>query len=67
MSSLSLAVILLSPASLFGFINHRYMRLPTAIGLMVVRLRLDGVVVPTPRRAPQGRCLSDALPLGGGA
>ena len=67
MSSLSLAAILLSPASRFGFINHRYMRLPTAIGLTAVWLRLDGVVVPTPRRAPSGRCLTEALPLGGGA
>ena len=53
MSSLSLAAILLSLASVFGFVNYRFLRLPTAIGLMVVSLVASLCVLALDRMLPQ--------------
>ncbi|MDQ0394452.1 cation:proton antiporter [Labrys monachus] len=38
MSALSLIAILLCLASVFGFVNYRFLRLPSSIGLMIVAL-----------------------------
>ncbi len=53
MSSLSLAAILLTLASLFGFVNYRFLRLPTAIGLMLVSLVASLCVLGLDRMLPQ--------------
>jgi len=41
MTTLNLAAILVTLAALFGYINHRYIRLPTTIGLMVIALAMS--------------------------
>lgn len=38
MSVLQIAALLLSLAAIFSYINHRYIRLPTTIGLMLIAL-----------------------------
>jgi len=38
MSALNLATILISISAIFSFINHRYIKLPTTIGLMLIAL-----------------------------
>ncbi|MGD8558725.1 MAG: sodium:proton antiporter [Gammaproteobacteria bacterium] len=38
MTTLNLAAILVTLSAIFGFINHRYIRLPTTIGLMLIAL-----------------------------
>jgi CPA1 family monovalent cation:H+ antiporter len=38
MSALNLATILVSISAIFSFINHRYIKLPTTIGLMLIAL-----------------------------
>jgi CPA1 family monovalent cation:H+ antiporter len=38
MDLMDLASLLISLAALFSFINHRYIRLPTSIGIMLIAL-----------------------------
>lgn len=46
MDLLNLAAVFVSLAALFAFLNHRFLRLPTAIGLMLIALVLSlGVIV----------------------
>jgi CPA1 family monovalent cation:H+ antiporter len=53
MSTLSFASILLTLASLFGFINHRFLRLPGPVGLMVVSLVASLCILGLDRLTPQ--------------
>jgi CPA1 family monovalent cation:H+ antiporter len=53
MSALSFASVLLSLASLFGFINHRFLRLPNSVGLMVVSLVASLCILGLDRLLPQ--------------
>jgi hypothetical protein len=52
MCALSFASILLSLASLFGFINHRFLRLPNPVGLMVVSLAASLCILGLDRLLP---------------
>jgi CPA1 family monovalent cation:H+ antiporter len=45
MSVLQIAAFLLSLAAIFSYINHRYIRLPTTIGLMLIALLLSLVLL----------------------
>ncbi len=46
MTVLNIAAILITLAALFSFINHRYIRLPTTIGLMLISLLMSlGLIV----------------------
>lgn len=46
MTALNIAAILITLAALFSFINHRYIRLPTTIGLMLISLLMSlGLIV----------------------
>lgn len=45
MHLLDLSAILLSLAALFGYLNHRYIGLPTTIGIMVISMAVSLVMV----------------------
>lgn len=45
MTILNLAALLVSLAAIFSFINHRFIRLPTTIGLMLIALVLSILLV----------------------
>ena len=45
MTILNLAAILVTLAAVFSFINHRFIRLPTTIGLMLIALVLSTLLV----------------------
>jgi hypothetical protein len=49
---LSFASILLCLASLFGFIDYRFLRLPNSVGLMVVALAASLCILGLARRHP---------------
>ena len=49
MSTLAFVAILLCLASFFGYLNHRVLRLPNAIGLMVISLAASLIIVITDR------------------
>jgi len=40
-----IAAVLLGLSALFGYVNHRYMRLPHTIGLVVIALAASGAIV----------------------
>ncbi|WP_455367134.1 cation:proton antiporter [Kaarinaea lacus] len=45
MKALNLAAILVTLAAIFGYINHRYIRLPTTIGLMLIALVMSLILI----------------------
>jgi monovalent cation:H+ antiporter, CPA1 family len=53
MSPLSFASVLLCLASLFGFINYRFLRLPNSVGLMMVSLVASVCILGLDRLLPQ--------------
>ncbi len=45
MTLFDIIAVLLGLSALFGFLNHRYLRLPHTIGLVVIALAASGVIV----------------------
>lgn len=45
MSALNLATVLISISAIFSFINHRYFKLPTTIGLMLIALVFSLILI----------------------
>lgn len=45
MSLLEILALLLTLSALFGFINHRFLKLPHTIGLMVMAILASGIIV----------------------
>lgn len=45
MTLLDIIAILLGLAALFGFLNHRFLRLPHTIGLVVISLTASGMII----------------------
>ncbi|HIC04723.1 MAG TPA: sodium:proton antiporter [Nitrospirales bacterium] len=64
MSIFDIAAILIGLAALFGFLNHRYLKLPHTIGLMLIALAASSAVILTDTILPgseMGKSISDLL------
>ena len=53
MDLIDVAAVLLSLAALFGYVNHRFFKLPATIGMMVITLTLSAVLLVVDRFVPE--------------
>ena len=42
---LNLAAVVVTLAAVFGYVNHRWIKLPHTIGLVVIALAVSGVIL----------------------
>ncbi len=64
MSLFDIAAILIGLVALFGFLNHRYLKLPHTIGLLLIALAASSAVILTDAILPgseMGKSISDLL------
>jgi len=52
MDLIDVAAVLLSLAALFGYVNHRFFKLPATIGMMVITLTISAVLLIVDNRFP---------------